>query len=106
MIINNFNMTGFLCLDSEYDDYVATNFNGRVGEWVDLINQPTNVEFNNDHVDWYLIEYGGMDGETFSGRVASDVEYLDDDGLVGVVGIDRTKDLAPYRARLMERTPS
>lgn len=78
---------GFLCLDSEYDDYVATNFNGRVGEWVDLINQPTNVEFNNDHVDWYLIEYGGMDGETFSGRVASDVEYLDasDPILVGQV---------------------
>ena len=31
------------------------------------------------------------------------VEYLDDHGLVGVVGIDRTKDLAPYRAQLMER---
>lgn len=60
---------GFLCLDNENDDYVVTNFNGRVGEWVDLINQPTNVAFNNDHVDWYLIEYGGMDGETFTGRV-------------------------------------
>lgn len=31
------------------------------------------------------------------------VEYLDDTGLVGVVGIDRTSDLAPYRARLQQR---
>jgi 3-phenylpropionate/trans-cinnamate dioxygenase ferredoxin reductase subunit len=31
------------------------------------------------------------------------VEYLDDTGLVGVVGIDRTSELAPYRARLQQR---
>jgi 3-phenylpropionate/trans-cinnamate dioxygenase ferredoxin reductase subunit len=31
------------------------------------------------------------------------VEYSDDSGLVGVVGVDRTSDLAPYRKRLMER---
>ena len=31
------------------------------------------------------------------------VEYSDDSGLVGVVGVDRTRDLAPYRKRLMER---
>ena len=30
------------------------------------------------------------------------VEYSDDSGLVGVVGVDRTSDLAPYRKRLME----
>ncbi len=34
------------------------------------------------------------------------VEYLDDSGLVGVVGVDRTRDLAPYRARLMARSGS
>ena len=34
------------------------------------------------------------------------VEYLDDHDVVGVVGVDRTKDLAPYRARLMERMSS
>ena len=31
-------------------------------------------------------------------------EYRDASGLVGVVGIDRTADLAPYRKRLMERS--
>lgn len=31
------------------------------------------------------------------------VEYHDDSGLVGVVGIDRTADLAPYRKQLMSR---
>jgi hypothetical protein len=34
------------------------------------------------------------------------VEYSDDSGLVGVVGIDRTSDLAPYRSALMGRTVS
>ena len=33
------------------------------------------------------------------------VEYHDDSGLVGVVGIDRTADLAPYRQALMQRSP-
>lgn len=33
------------------------------------------------------------------------VEYHDDSGIVGVVGIDRTQDLAPIRKQLMERTP-
>jgi len=32
-------------------------------------------------------------------------EYRDETGLVGVVGIDRTKDLAPYRKELMARAP-
>lgn len=32
------------------------------------------------------------------------VEYSDDSGLVGVVGVDRTSALAPYRKRLMERS--
>ncbi len=31
------------------------------------------------------------------------VEYHDDSGLVGVVGVDRTADLAPYRTALLER---
>ncbi len=31
------------------------------------------------------------------------IEYRDDDGLVGVVGIDRTSDLAGYRTRLQDR---
>jgi NADPH-dependent 2,4-dienoyl-CoA reductase/sulfur reductase-like enzyme len=34
------------------------------------------------------------------------VEYSDDTGLVGVVGIDRTSDLAQYRTTLMGRTVS
>ena len=32
------------------------------------------------------------------------VEYHDDSGLVGVVGIDRTRETAPYRAQLMGRS--
>jgi NADPH-dependent 2,4-dienoyl-CoA reductase/sulfur reductase-like enzyme len=32
------------------------------------------------------------------------VEYHDDSGLVGVVAIDRTADLAPYRKELMQRS--
>ena len=31
------------------------------------------------------------------------VEYHDDSGLVGVVGVDRTADLVPYRQELMAR---
>lgn len=31
------------------------------------------------------------------------VEYVNDTGLVGVVGLDRTQDLAPYRKQLMDR---
>lgn len=34
------------------------------------------------------------------------VEYHDGSGLVGVVGVNRTPDLALYRRRLMERTPA
>ena len=30
-------------------------------------------------------------------------EYSDDTGLVGVVGVDRTAELAPYRKQLLER---
>ncbi len=32
------------------------------------------------------------------------VEYHDDSGLVGVVGIDRTRETAPYRRQLMGRS--
>jgi len=31
------------------------------------------------------------------------VEYSDESGLVGVVGVDRTAELAPYRKHLLER---
>lgn len=42
-----------------------------------------------------------VDGEVDGPCIA---EYLDDTGLVGVVGIDRTADLAPYRRQLMGRS--
>jgi 3-phenylpropionate/trans-cinnamate dioxygenase ferredoxin reductase component len=32
------------------------------------------------------------------------VEYHDSTGLVGVVGVDRTQELAPYRKQLMARS--
>jgi len=34
------------------------------------------------------------------------VEYRDASGLVGVVGLDRTPELAAYRARLLDRAPA
>lgn len=39
---------------------------------------------------------GDLDGDAI-------VEYLDENGLVGVVGINRTRDLAPWRSQLMDR---
>lgn len=41
-----------------------------------------------------------VDGDPDTACIA---EYHDDSGLVGVVGIDRTQELAPYRKQLMER---
>jgi len=68
--------------------------------------------FWSDQYDHTLQSFG-MPGLATTTRVVDGevdgpviVEYLDDHGIVGVVGIDRTKDLAPYRAQLMERTPS
>lgn len=68
--------------------------------------------FWSDQYDHALQSFG-MPGLATRTRIAEGelsspviVEYLDDDGIVGVVGIDRTKDLAPYRAQLMERTSS
>lgn len=59
------------------------------------------------------IQSFGMPGIATQIRVADGsvngaciVEYSDDSGLVGVVGIDRTSDLAPYRSALMGRTVS
>lgn len=68
--------------------------------------------FWSDQYDHTLQSFG-MPGLATQTRVADGevdgpviVEYLDDEGIVGVVGIDRTRDLAPYRAQLMERTSS
>lgn len=65
--------------------------------------------FWSDQYDRKLQSFG-MPGiatsvEVVSGDVdaACIVEYHDDSGLVGVVGIDRTAELAPYRAQLMAR---
>lgn len=46
--------------------------------------------------DRNVVSDGHVDG-------ACIVEYYDEAGLVGVVGIDRTQDLAPYRKELMSR---
>ena len=61
----------------------------------------------------HTLQSFGMPGLAMTTRIVDGeldgpviVEYLDDHGVVGVVGIDRTKDLAPYRAQLMERTSS
>ncbi len=58
----------------------------------------------------YTIQSFGMPGLATDIRVVSGTpdepciaEYRDETGLVGVVGIDRTADLAPYRKELMAR---
>lgn len=58
----------------------------------------------------YTLQSFGMPGiaklaEVVDGSVDGPciVEYSDDSGLVGVVGIDRTSDLARYRRQLLER---
>ena len=58
----------------------------------------------------YKIQSFGMPGIATSSEVAAGsvdepcvVEYHDASGLVGVIGIDRTADLAPYRKQLAQR---
>jgi 3-phenylpropionate/trans-cinnamate dioxygenase ferredoxin reductase component len=82
------------------------------GEEPDRSPFATVPSFWSDQYDHTLQSFG-MPGLATGVRVAdgdldgpSIVEYLDADGLVGVVGIDRTKDLAPYRAQLADRTTS
>lgn len=49
-----------------------------------------------DLADRIVVAEGDVDGPCI-------VEYFDATGLVGVVGVDRTPDLAPYRASLLDR---
>ena len=58
----------------------------------------------------YRLQSFGLPGIGTSHRIVDGdpdgpciVEYHDDDGLVGVLGIDRTQDLLPYRKAIMER---
>jgi 3-phenylpropionate/trans-cinnamate dioxygenase ferredoxin reductase subunit len=65
--------------------------------------------FWSDQYDYQLQSFG-MPGlatrvEVVSGSVDGDciVSYADEHGLVGVLGIDRTPELAPYRAEILAR---
>lgn len=65
--------------------------------------------FWSDQYEWQLQSFG-MPGLATQAVVADGhvdgaciVEYHDDSGLVGVIGIDRTQDLSPYRQQLMSR---
>jgi NADPH-dependent 2,4-dienoyl-CoA reductase/sulfur reductase-like enzyme len=67
--------------------------------------------FWSDQYDYQLQSFG-MPGiatriEVVEGSVdaACIVEYHDASGLVGVVGIDRTRELTPYRTALLDRRP-
>jgi hypothetical protein len=58
----------------------------------------------------YKLQSFGMPGLATSIQIvegtaddACIVEYSDESGLVGVVGVDRTAELAPYRKHLLER---
>lgn len=65
--------------------------------------------FWSDQYD-HTIQSFGMPGLATDARLVDGdlhgsciVEYHDETGLVGVVGVDRTRDLAPYRTQLAER---
>lgn len=66
---------GFLCIDDDYENNTVINWEER-GRWNDLMSDPTKQEFNNDHVDWYLIEYGGMGSDVPTALIAETTETL------------------------------
>lgn len=67
---------GFLCFDDDYENNTVINWEGR-GRWNDLMNDPTERELNNDHVDWYLIEYGGMGSDVPTALIATETDTLE-----------------------------
>lgn len=67
---------GFLCFDNDYENNTVINWEQR-GRWNDLMNDPRDRDFNDDHVDWYLIEYGGMGSDVPTALIAEDTEALE-----------------------------
>ncbi len=62
--------------DDDYENNTVINWEDR-GRWNDLMDDPTNRDANNDHVDWYLIEYGDMGSDSPTALIAETTETLD-----------------------------
>jgi hypothetical protein len=67
---------GFLCFDDDYENNTVINWEQR-GRWNDLMNDPRDRDFNDDQVNWYLIEYGGMGSDVPTALIAEDTATLD-----------------------------
>ena len=61
---------------NDYENNTVINWEQR-GRWNDLMNDPRDRDFNDDHVDWYLIEYGGMGSDVPTALIADDTETLE-----------------------------
>jgi len=66
---------GFLCFDNDYENNTVINWEQR-GRWNDLMNDPRDRDLNDDQVNWYLIEYGGMGSDVPTALIAEDTESL------------------------------
>jgi len=61
---------------NDYENNTVINWEQR-GRWNDLMNDPRNRDFNDDQVNWYLIEYGGMGSDAPTALIAEDTATLD-----------------------------
>ena len=61
---------------NDYENNTVINWEQR-GRWNDLMNDPRNRPFFDDQVNWYLIEYGGMDSDVPTALIAEDTETLE-----------------------------
>jgi hypothetical protein len=60
---------------NDYENNTVINWEQR-GRWNDLMNDPRDRDFNDDQVNWYLIEYGGMDSDVPTALIAEHTETL------------------------------
>lgn len=67
---------GFLCFGNDYENNTVINWEQR-GRWNDLMNDPRDRDLNDDQVNWYLIEYGGMGSDVPTALIAEDTTTLD-----------------------------
>jgi hypothetical protein len=61
---------------NDYENNTVINWEQQ-GRWNDLMNDPRNRDFNDDQVNWYLIEYGGMGADVPTALIADDTETLE-----------------------------
>ena len=61
---------------NDYENYTVINWDQR-GRWSDLMDDPRDRDFNNDQVNWYLVEYGGMGSDVPTALIADDTTTLE-----------------------------